>query len=846
MNVVAIARRLWPALFLYPLVAQQPAQLRSGTLPSAEIHADPGPDLPLPPKSSFTSVLPDHKRSLPPVPVGAGVLPQPVNEPARLADAAPGAPCDIRLFQSQSVRPAGASRSVVGEPSVASVGDTIFQVGNWYAARSIDQGATWTHVNPYTLFPAPDGTFCCDQRVIHVPSHDIVVWILQYQYSATTRSGGIRIAVANGRADLRAGATGNWHSWYLQPGNFNRPLGEWFDFPDIAYGNTRLYFATNVFNASGQYTDSIWARFSLTELAATGGLNWGWGSVSGGQFRGNSFRIAQNGADTCYFATHQTTSTLRVYHLVDGNSAVPFSDITVPLWTNGPYVALAANGVNWAGRQDSRVLGGFQNATEYGFMWVSAPQASRPQCFVRVARVSKASNALISVQDVFHGTRPILYPAAASNMRGDFGCAVAFGDISNNHPTSGFFVVDACNPSFAGQTLAFFGGAASPSSPQWGDYITVQRHPNLPQTFISGGQRLLSATDVDARYVWFGRESEQPTTVNLFVDSTPIAGVALTIAETDRAGRKDGITNTTRQFFPDQGYSLTVPANVTSGGVAYVFDRWRWRPTPTSAYFDQPVGLTTFAYHSIGVTDDNALAVYVPVRTLNVRSTNPTAGISIASSASDLNGATTRATPGAFLFKHGQATVLTAPAASGVNPFSRWVLDGVPATPGVRTLSIAMSGTRTATAEYSTRLAGSFTAFGTGCPGTGNVVPRHTASGTPEIGQQVTYTVSNARPLAAANLLFALSNSSWQGIPLPVGLGFIGMGTCTLYVDGDLQFGVLIGANGSGSLTLMLPNDTALVGAHRYSQFLIFDPGTATPLQLVLSGAMDTRIGGLR
>ena len=54
------------------------------------------------------------------------------------------------------------STSTVGEPSVGFVDGNAFVTGNWYASRSTDGGANWTHVDPFTTLPAAAGGFCCD------------------------------------------------------------------------------------------------------------------------------------------------------------------------------------------------------------------------------------------------------------------------------------------------------------------------------------------------------------------------------------------------------------------------------------------------------------------------------------------------------------------------------------------------------------------------------------------------------------------------------------------------------------------------------------------------------------
>ncbi|MGH6926245.1 MAG: hypothetical protein ACRED5_21160, partial [Propylenella sp.] len=89
--------------------------------------------------------------------------------------------------------------SSTNEPSTAMAGRNRFQTGNWYAAYSSNAGTTWTHLSPFTAFPAIDGGFCCDQETIFVPSRNMFIWFLQYIKSGSTAgsTGGIRIAVFN-------------------------------------------------------------------------------------------------------------------------------------------------------------------------------------------------------------------------------------------------------------------------------------------------------------------------------------------------------------------------------------------------------------------------------------------------------------------------------------------------------------------------------------------------------------------------------------------------------------------------------------------------------------------------
>src|SRR5439155_17156728 len=71
---------------------------------------------------------------------------------------------------------------VVAEPSGgANGGGVVFMTANQFAAYSTDGGATFTQLDPTTIFPEDDGGFCCDQIVQYVPSIDRFIWLLQYR-----------------------------------------------------------------------------------------------------------------------------------------------------------------------------------------------------------------------------------------------------------------------------------------------------------------------------------------------------------------------------------------------------------------------------------------------------------------------------------------------------------------------------------------------------------------------------------------------------------------------------------------------------------------------------------------
>jgi hypothetical protein len=324
------------------------------------------------------------------------------------------------------------------------------------------------------------------------------------------------------------------------------------------------------------------------------------------------------------------------------------------------------------------------------------------------------------------------------------------------------------------------------------------------------------------------------------VSSTPVTGIPITVNVTDRNNQKNGNTNFNRVYNPRQGYILTAPATFTSGATTYQFDRW------VSLGVLQPIDERVLTVDDIGAADDTAEARYLARRTLQVRSSNPNSGIAITVSVQDLNGNQNGTTSFDRVYKNGVTVALTAPAANGANPFKQWILNGVNQPLGQVALNVLVdTATETATAVYYTHVAGSFTRFCSGCPGTAGRIPAHGGSGTPEIGNAITLGISNAVGNAGGAMYIGASRTNYLGFPLPLNLGFIGMGpTCLLCVSVDISIGFATNGAGVGSVVVPLPNSTNLISSHLFTQGAIVDFGAGTSIPVVHSNAMDTLIGG--
>ena len=606
-------------ILLLPTLAQAQAQ---DDTPQREQFAgflDPeppfhgySPDNPMPPKVLLG--LPGHNS--PTIPVGP-FRPGPNTPPAHSVDPDFEDAGNFTYFQRETVRPTGINTSTTGEPSVAQTDHVVLQTGNWYAARSTDNGSSWTNINPGNFFPSPDGGFCCDQKIIYVPTHDITVWVLQYSYSAATGQAGYRIAVANGDADLANPNASAWTSYYITPQNsFGFGTNVWFDFPDIAVSNDGFFLSANVYDAASSYQGSVIIRTTLADLQANGSIPLGFINSITHDVR-FAPRMARGGSgDRIFWSCLRNTSTASIGYYTDAGTW-DADDRSIASVSNGNGAStVSPDGVNWARRAPTRYRGAYGNSTEVGFLFTSnSTGAARPNQFIRVSRFT-ADNArtLISEHDIWSNTSALAYGAAATNAQGHVGVVAALGS-NTAFVHSSATIIDNYQPSWGGLTFVSMGaGQNSPNQNRWGDYFDVREHDNYPDTFVATGMRQIGGTagaNNNPQYVWFGRDDYEPTWVTLDVQSSPVTGVAITMEETDMNGSSDGTTNFSRRFTPNQPYTLTAPSTYVSGETTYVFERWRYRVSPTGTFSNGTLGETELSLSSIGGLDDTAIADYV-------------------------------------------------------------------------------------------------------------------------------------------------------------------------------------------------------------------------------------------
>ncbi|MEA2935621.1 MAG: hypothetical protein QOD74_2267, partial [Variibacter sp.] len=430
------------------------------------------------------------------------------NPTAEGAQAAPQAPNTMTYFRLKAQNPLPtSSHSDILEPSVGTSGSVVFLTGNWTAMRSTDGGQNFSFVNPYTTFPSLDGGFCCDQTVIYDRSRDLFAWSLQYikSNSTTTGRGSWRTAFATSAGV----AAGSWCTYDWNPGSFGLGAGLWLDYPDVAITNTFVYYSVNAFttNTDTWQRTIIW-RIPLDQAKACQTVNFSYFTVND-RF---TFSLAQGATNTMYFFSHNNTSSERLYNWPDGSGTIGWNDVPVTTWFDGTRTCTGPDGLNWCGRADgahgrtSWVSGGV-----IGTMWSSAAGGGRPLPYIRVGRFNESTKALVNEPDVWNPSVAFIYNNVGINARGHLAGVLYYGN-SSTYQTMATLIWDDFSTAPPGWELYNVVTSGKGTASRWGDYYSTRPHGAFPNTWVASGTNKLTDGTVQAIYLWFGRERDNPTT----------------------------------------------------------------------------------------------------------------------------------------------------------------------------------------------------------------------------------------------------------------------------------------------------------------------------------------------
>jgi hypothetical protein len=514
---------------------------RAGVVSKQPKQALPGPLYSRPPTPRDPRVDDDHRPGPTRFPdTGRGDPPGPSPQSN---DAPPAAQVDstFLLKRNTALTAVSGHTSNVNEPSISGQGNTIFQTGNWYAAVSTDNGATFSFIDPDTTFPGTPSAFsagfCCDQRVAQAPERDLVFWSLLYSKTGTgpQDTNGMRLAFASGASDV---ARNTWEYFDLTPADFGFGPGKWLDFPNIQTNTNWVYFTANVFDTtsgpSADATHSVIGRIPLVLLGT--GLSVPMGTFVTTQFF--SPAPVSGATSTMYLGSVSGSTSLRVIRWDDGNAS-PTASVVSGLQTtnvNTRFSCPGPDGLDPCTRADERMQTGWLTSSELGFMWNSAQGASRPYPFVRTAILDPSTLAVISQPDITNDDYAWLFPAVAVNARGHLGGHV-YSLGGDRLPTMDALIRDnfSADPSDSGWELHQVATSTHGTNGRWGDYSGAVAHERFPRTWLAVGHVQAGGSansNALPRNIWFMRQRDDPDVAASPTPTLPLTPVGRTPSAT--------------------------------------------------------------------------------------------------------------------------------------------------------------------------------------------------------------------------------------------------------------------------------------------------------------------------
>jgi len=438
-----------------------------------------------------------------------------------LRKAAPGAPGGAGLdfpVWTDDASVANASTNAA-DISGAKAGRVVLMSGNWYLDYSTDSGATFTTLDPTTVFPNNlAGGFCCDQVLQHAPQIDRFLWLLQYS-SGAGGANAYRLAMASPQDVITSNCTA-WTFWDLTSASFG--LGtDWMDYPSLSLGDGELYLSFDVLDTTADSVADnglVVVRFSLAEIAAAGTINFRFTTAADSAVAWGS-GVSQDTRDEVFWAGHVNNSTLRVFNWRKDSTSYSWRDIAVRNWPNGTLSALGPNGNNWFGWgfPTFAVIGITRRLNELWLAWTASSGDggsggfSFPHPHVQVVKINLANWTVFEQMQVWNPELAFGYPSFATNSDNEVGIALGWGgrDGSAGSPQANSAV------GFMGDFVVWFRDASTWTHTRWGDYVTIRRASPETQMFAGFGFVTVDTTTgaghrFDPYYVLFGRDRQQP------------------------------------------------------------------------------------------------------------------------------------------------------------------------------------------------------------------------------------------------------------------------------------------------------------------------------------------------
>ncbi len=136
---------------------------------------------------------------------------------------------------------------------------------------------------------------------------------------------------------------------------------------------------------------------------------------------------------------------------------------------------------------------------------------------------------------------------------------------------------------------------------------------------------------------------------------------------------------------------------------------------------------------------------------------------------------------------------------------------------------------------------GSITLFGSACAGSLGL-PTSGATGLPVVGGNVRFSLASVPAGAPGLLNLGASTTTWNGVPLPLSLAFLGAPGCSLLTEPGAGIPIVVGAAGTTSVTVQLPDNAGLLAQSVHGQFWLLDP-PANALGMITTRGATVFIG---
>ena len=375
-----------------------------------------------------------------------------------------------------------------------SAANLVMQTDNVTMNYSVDDGKTFTTVDPTTIFPSSDGGMCCDQVVIYDKAHDLVFWLQQYNAAAATPSSTNRLRVAwASPASIKANVNAWTYVDLTQPGFSS---GGGLDYPDLAVSGSFLYVSIDGTDTANATSGLIVARLSLADIVGGGGnVNFSYlgPNQSGDMARAHGSHLSQNSGDGAYWAGGVDGSHMEVFHWADSAGTVPTHQATINSWCSAAadYANLPPDKMQWP---DTGHLGGAGNIVAvtrkpgvggaHGQVWfgwgagadnaAECSQTGRSLPFVKIVEIDDTTLDSVGEYHIWNSAYAFSYPALNTDPSGSIGVSVAFAGPSNYPSTT---------VGYLGDFVVYFTEASTVSL----KFYTIASNSNFTFTLVNDG-----------------------------------------------------------------------------------------------------------------------------------------------------------------------------------------------------------------------------------------------------------------------------------------------------------------------------------------------------------------------